>query len=509
MARKASRVAERFVYGSVLDALGQGLYPDKHHVIREFVQNACDAVREYDRHEGSTSLDPVEIKLQPPSVTIFDRGIGMSRKKMEEYRYVGFSEKEPEQNVGFRGIGTISGIAVASKMVVTSSRVGVGRRYTVVIDADGMLQRMSEDRNPALEELLDEFTDVTQQRAPKDEHFTLVELHGIREDSQELYDAASLLEHLRRGLPVPFDPDFSFGSRICQRLRMNVSDYFEAKITLNGTPLYKPFLAHCQPPEFETVFLDDNESSAVLAFCWCCKHALKGQFSDKRYRGLTYRLKNFMVGTPQQTRDTLWHSTPERAFYYFGEIHLLDKGLVPSSDRTQFEDNAARKRMYDRCRRVARVLNLRAGVESERQRFGSALDQAEEAFREQERKLKRGEVPAELQDEVQYGIRRTLEDVQKRLRRARGKKAKTTHDTELIERGRKVQRKGKSVLRRLSNAASAGELFDVTKAVRFGREAKGLYSVVVEVLREELRSQPRTLERILKALQTAIADRLG
>ena len=508
MAKAGSTGRERFVYGTVLDALGQGLYPDKRHVIREFVQNACDAVREYDRRTHSTSVEPIEIRLRPPSITIFDRGIGMSSKQICQYRYVGFSEKDRAQSVGFRGIGKTSGVAVASKIIVTSSRLGQGTKHTVEIDVDGMLQRIREERNPPLEELLSEFTEVSHQRAAEDEHFTFVELQGIREDSKELYDADILGEHLRRNLPVPFDPEFPHGKEISQRLCMNVPDFFEARVTLNDGPLYKPFLSHCQAPEFETVFLRDDSDEA-LAYCWYCKHASKGQFPDRRTRGLVYRLKNFAVGTPQLTRATLWHYTPERAFYYFGEIHLLDGELVPSSDRTQFEDNAARKRMYERCTRITKVLNRRAGTESEQHRFESVLDQADETFREQEMRLKRGELLAELGDQSKYDVKKTLEDVEKRLLRAGGRKEKSSRDEVLIARGKKIHKKGKRVLQGLSRAASKGELFDITKAVPLGNEAKTLYALVVGVLREELARHPKTLERVLKALQSAIRQKLG
>jgi HSP90 family molecular chaperone len=77
-----------FVYGSVLDALGPGLYPKKRHVLREFVQNACDAVHDYEEYSGEPQEDPIEIRFQPPSITIFDRGMGMERKRMRQYRYV-------------------------------------------------------------------------------------------------------------------------------------------------------------------------------------------------------------------------------------------------------------------------------------------------------------------------------------------------------------------------------------------------------------------------------------
>jgi HSP90 family molecular chaperone len=37
---------ERFAHGSILEALSKGLFPDKRHIIREFVQNSFDSIYE-------------------------------------------------------------------------------------------------------------------------------------------------------------------------------------------------------------------------------------------------------------------------------------------------------------------------------------------------------------------------------------------------------------------------------------------------------------------------------
>jgi hypothetical protein len=498
---------EKFVYGTVLDALSKGLYPDKRNVIREFVQNSCDAVREFDRRTGVTSVDPIEVRIQPPSITICDRGIGMSRKKVSEYRYVGFSEKDTTENVGFRGIGTISGIAVARRIVVTSTQFGHDEAFTVEIDGDGMWNSLKEQRNAPLDNLMTRFTSVKRQPAKPDDHYTFVQLERIRPDSRELFDAGILAEHLQQCLPLPFNPEFLEGKAISQELRTNVPDYFEGAVTLDDRPLYKPFLVEGQHPEYETIFFGED-TEKVLAFCWHIKHALPGQFSDERNRGLVYRVKNFAIGTAHLTRETLWRSTPARAFYYFGEIHLMDGGLVPSADRMHFEDNEARQRMYERCSRIAKVLNKRAGVESERDRLVSALDQADEKYRDQDRKLGTGEIPVEIAGQVEYEIRKTLEDLQKRLNRAKGKREPSPRDTKLLERGQKVQRKGRAVLRRLTAASAEGTLYDITKAVSLTGQSRKLYQLVVNVLNEELQAQPKILERLLRALQVAIKKRL-
>jgi len=131
-----------FAYGSVLEALSRGLYPDKRHIIREFVQNAFDSVYELRKAHPKIPISPIEIKIQPPSITIADRGIGMTATQMEQYRYLGFSEKERSKHAGFRGIGKYSGSSVAEKLIVDSSPYGVAKRFRAVIHADRMMQEL-------------------------------------------------------------------------------------------------------------------------------------------------------------------------------------------------------------------------------------------------------------------------------------------------------------------------------------------------------------------------------
>src|SRR5215510_1598611 len=95
---------EYFAYGSVLEAVSQGLYPDRKHILREFVQNAYDALVDLRRQRPQIKLAPVEITASPPSLIIADKGIGMSGDTMRRYRYLGFSAKEMELHAGFRGI---------------------------------------------------------------------------------------------------------------------------------------------------------------------------------------------------------------------------------------------------------------------------------------------------------------------------------------------------------------------------------------------------------------------
>ena len=74
----------------------------------------------------------------------------MAERKMREYRYLGYSEKDPAEQAGFRGIGKYSGVAVADKIIVDSSPYGIPKRYQVVIHVDTMIDALDKDKNTPL-----------------------------------------------------------------------------------------------------------------------------------------------------------------------------------------------------------------------------------------------------------------------------------------------------------------------------------------------------------------------
>jgi hypothetical protein len=498
------RHRERFVYGSVLEALTKGLYPDKRHVLREFVQNAFDALYDLRRIDKTARLKPIQVRIERPSILIYDEGIGMSEQLMRQYRYVGFSEKNPLQTVGFRGIGKMSGVAVAKRLVVTSSRRGVPKRYEVVIDADGMFDRLKNQRNPVLDELLAQFSQVREEREKQDAHYTAVELQDIRQDSESLYDSDDVREYLRQTVPLPLDPDCTYATEVGSRLRSEVQHFFECELSFNGSLLFKPFPTNVLAPQFIPIFESDDDGSPLLGFCWYVKNAGKGQIEPKGLSGLTYRVKNFAVGDHSLPRENLWSSTPERAFYFYGELHLTDAGLVPTADRTDFEDNAPRQRMYERCQRISQQLNREAGMESEHRRFGEVLSLTERLVKSRREEMNGGQMDVAIRPDVQYQVRKALEEVEKRMARTKAKRTKVAKDNELIRHGQTVVRGAKGFLNDLE--VKDTQLFDLKKAVPMGEEAQRMYDVVITVLREDLRSDLPVFERILRKLRERIQE---
>ncbi len=494
---------EHFAYGSILEALSSGLYPDKRFVVREFVQNAFDALNTWKKKSGEQSISPIEIKIQKPSIVIADRGLGMDESEAQKFRYLGYSAKDKRETVGFRGIGKDSGLAVAERIIVTTSRHGIPVRSTIIINAQDMLEESASNRNTPLEELLEKHSSVKTEGEDSELHYTFVELNSIRKDAEILFDTKALKEHLHRNCPIPFDPNFDYAGEILDRLRLNVPNFADVSILLDGEKLYKPFPANYSRPEYEFVFESDETGASVIAYCWYCGNTEKGQLADKDNSGLIYRIKDFAVGDRHLTRRTLWDTTPERAFYFFGEIHILDEAVIPSSDRTNLEDNAARVRLYDRCRRIAQILSQRAGTESAQRTFDNAILDAEDKLSLRKTQLDERDTAVQIQPEIEYEVRKVIEDLNKRMDRVVRKREPSIEDLQLVSRGGDIIEEAKTVLKRVQ--AKEG-LVDIGEKLELNNQARQVYQIIIDCLKEEFSFDVKRLERIVDNINKALSN---
>jgi molecular chaperone HtpG len=517
---------EEFAYGFIIEVLTSGLYPDVFHVIREYVQNSFDAIIAWRQMVRDPTVGSIQIRVESPSIFIFDDGTGMHRKKMREYRYVGYSGKSAGESVGFRGIGKLSGISVAEKLIVTTSPHGTAERYKLVFDAKTMLEHILQlkqlGQNIPLSDLIQKYTTIDTENEDIDQHYTLVELHNIRQKSKKLMDQEDLSAYLALNAPVDFSPDFKHGSVVDGWLRTYVNDYETAPITVNGTRIYKYYLSDAKPPQQAFVWSDedntastryapsiesnndegDSSTSKLLAFSWYCEHKGKGQFEDQVRQGLLYRVKNFAVGDNQLTRITLWKTTPARAFYFFGEIHVCDSEVVPSSERGNFEENKARERLY-RCGRntISRTLNQIAGKSSDERRAKDFIEEAEKLIFTTETGLITG-IPRETRLMKILALHNAVDRVEDRINKA---------PIEHKQRGLQVIDKGRELIQELDTMkpkqGKRQGFYDIKEVLKVSNEAARMYDIIVDVLIDQFGDQPDLYESLLKRIHKALEER--
>ncbi len=503
---------EEFSYGFIIEVLTRGLYPNKHHVLREYIQNSFDAVLAWRRRTNNPEYGKVTIKITNPSVYIYDDGTGMDLAKINQYRYVGYSEKKTGESVGFRGIGKLSGISVADKLIVTTSPVDVKERYQLIFNADAMLSHIMtlklEGKNISLNELMKTHTSLTKEEEEPDKHYTIVELYNLKSDSKSLMDEVQISEYLGMNVPVDFDPNFPYGQIIDGWLHQYVLDYDTVPVSLNGRRIYKPFLPGMNPPQKGFVFerdepnlLDTVNRQEPLAFYWYCEHAEKGQFSDKVKRGMFFRVKNFTVGTNQLPRITLWKASPERAYYFSGEIHICDPDMVPSSDRENFEQNDAREHFYQNGTQISRTLNALAGESSAQRSAIEFIERAESVIQTLQTEALEGGIPKEVKFNKMFAVQDAIVKVAKRLKDA---------PEDFQKRGEDVIDFGNLLIKNLEKEPSHSEemrpVYDIIETLQFGEEASALYEIIIKCIEEELRTQPELFERLIKKIHLSLAD---
>lgn len=73
MAKKSELIIkpqEEYAYGHIIKALAGGLYPNKFHVVREYVQNAFDAVIDWKSAKNDKNI-AITVSIQKPSIFLY------------------------------------------------------------------------------------------------------------------------------------------------------------------------------------------------------------------------------------------------------------------------------------------------------------------------------------------------------------------------------------------------------------------------------------------------------
>jgi molecular chaperone HtpG len=501
---------EEFSYGFIIEVLTQGLYPNKFHVIREYIQNAFDAIVKWRNLTGNKQEGRIDIKILKPSIFIYDNGTGMDWIKINQYRYVGYSEKQTSENVGFRGIGKLSGISIAEKLIITTSPIGEPIRYKLIFDANSMLANILalklNGRNIPLNDLIKKHTIIEKEEEEVGAHYSLIELYKLKKDSQVILDENNLVEYLGLNSPLDFHPNFKYGKQIDDWLRNYVYDYNTVPIFLNGNQLFKPFLEEIKPPIKDFIEPeDDNNKDALsdkepLAFYWYCEHSEKGQFTDEKNRGLLFRIKNFAIGNNHLPRITLWKSTPERAFYFWGEIYILDPNVIPSSSRDDFEQNEARDRLYRMLNRISQKLNHIAGDSSLIRRAKEEIIKAEDTIQKVQSDVTIGNIPREVEFTTVTQVQNVITEVKKRKQEF--KKEKHT-DPEFYSRADAVIKTGEKIIDEIVQPGGKNNqevFYDITSSLHFSSEGILIYNTIINCLEAEFSQNSDIYERLIRKI---------
>jgi len=353
----ANRVsAEDIIIGNdLLELVSSAMYVDPMSIFREYVQNAADAI-EQARRTGTLDQDApgkvdIEIDGKTRSVRIRDNGVGLSGEAfVKRLTALGASAKRGTDARGFRGVGRLAGLAYAQDLLFRSRSTKGEPVRELCWDGRTLKALMRETDGPndirALIERIVTVQEIAAENYP--EHFFEVELRGIvRLRGDPLLNPNAIADYLAQVAPLPFSPAFTHGAAITAKLAEHVMQaplalsvsgiegqvYRPHRDTIangNKTPLTVHEVSFIELPDID---------SAVGAVGWFLHHDYEGALATATLqKGFRLRAGDIQVGGDA----LLEQEFPESRFnsWTVGELHVIDRRIVPNGRRDHFEQNA-------------------------------------------------------------------------------------------------------------------------------------------------------------------------
>lgn len=393
----------------ILELVSSSMYVDPMTVYREYVQNAADAVDEARVRGLLSESDPgiVDISFEVPSrtVRIRDNGAGVPWDRFARtLTGLGGSAKRGTQARGFRGVGRLAGLGYAQELVFRSRVDGETEVSELRWDCRRLKSLLrSTDFSGGVADLISQVATVA--RVPADdapERFFEVELRGIvRLRSDRLVTPAAVSQYLSQVAPVPFSPEFSFGAEISAAMRTVMSPA-DLHIHVAGSeiPLYRPHRdvfdagnGRMLPYEGVDIRQVPDMDGGPAALAWVLHHPYEGAIPVANLvKGLRLRAGDVQVGDSTGLEELF----AEQRFnsWSVGEVHVLDRRIVPNGRRDDFEQNAHLGNLLNQLAPIAREISSRCRSNSIRRNWVRRFELAGVAVRETVEALRQNSIGA-------------------------------------------------------------------------------------------------------------------
>ena len=328
----------------ILPILTTGLYRDTLDTLREYIQNAIDAQCKH-----------LEVIIDPDTVTVADDGFGMTFEEAKKALRLGISEKNPLENVGFRGIGIYSAFNLCDNLDIYTRSDLESACYVVRFNFKNIRkalqeeqERRKQDKPPSLylEKLLKDsvYVEVDSDNT-QSEHGTTAIMSGLSGDVYRLNNWAQVVRYLQDVVPLPFQNDFKYASEIQKKFEQE--DYRVVPLTLQignqreqvWRPYYNEIFAHGgeHPPEF----FDIADGKERFGFAWVCINDARRVLKDDKIRGLLIKKFGFSISDRNYLEPFFARPVFNRRIT--GEVIVQHPNLLPNAARSDFEHNSPRQ----------------------------------------------------------------------------------------------------------------------------------------------------------------------
>ena len=335
---------EPVVGSSILDLVGTAMYDNPLALYREYLQNAADAATTLER--AVEAHVHVKIDRIGGKVIIRDNGPGLSRRMaIRSLVPIARSAKEGGVYRGFRGIGRLSGLAFGES-VIFRTRARGDNTVTCVRWDGGKLRRGIRSDQTADDAVLAsvDITSVSGSAYP--DQFFEVEVSGVARYAAGLVlNREAVRNYIGQVCPVPIHPVFPFSGYI-ESILSDVGQGVLLHVFLDNESVFitRPHgqsadgarVSDTAFHELEPVTIPTIDGHKRAATGWVAHWSYRGALpKDSGIRGIRARVGNIQVGD----ENVFAHLFSEDRFnkWCVGEIHVLDRDIVPNGRRDYFE----------------------------------------------------------------------------------------------------------------------------------------------------------------------------
>lgn len=213
------------VGASIVEIITESLYDKPIVIFREYVQNSADSITNA-KHSDTAADLTIEIWKEQDTLYFLDNGTGIAREEFaEKMGNIAGSDKTKRKNIGYKGIGRLSGLSYCSQLqfvnIINYSQ-GIFQTYTINctkyaqlrktdclnnLDFPALMEQIAvldEKPEPAgIYKLLSQHSDVFQERNTG----FLVILEGISKVLSLAICDKNFEEELNWLLPLPFQDE--------------------------------------------------------------------------------------------------------------------------------------------------------------------------------------------------------------------------------------------------------------------------------------------------------------
>ncbi len=346
---------------NLIEILMYSMYDDAKVVLREYVQNAYDAINEAVEHGilESTKYGHVNIILDSKhrSVRINDNGTGIVKKlAAKKLLDIADSFKDGKNTAGHYGIGRLTGLQFCERLIFKTSAKGENEYTQVVFDSNlarEILNDSNDHRNA--EEVVNSISSVSSGKESTDAHYFEIEMENIRADYSQLLDEESVRDYLEEVAPIDYSTTFKNllikTSEIPPHLKVQRDNLKSIQLSINNlVDIRKRYGVKIEGTgdPIKTLHYFDviDDEYGFLAWGWFAITAFTKAIPVKdRNRGIRLRKKNIQVGTANLLDKYFEESRGNN--YFYGEVFAVHDNLRPSSDRTALVATPEAGRFYE------------------------------------------------------------------------------------------------------------------------------------------------------------------